>query len=126
MIRDTPGHSDSQLTLHLPEPGRLVAADMLSDIEIPFLAGPPAVYRASSRRCSRCSSRRTIETLVPGTAAVARGRAPATGALLRDLDYLVRSKTASPPHAKAGDSLDDDAVASWRQMDYSGKNAGNR
>src|SRR6185503_8399559 len=45
VLRDAPGHSDSQLSVQLPDLRILLAADMLSDIEIPTLDGPVAPYR---------------------------------------------------------------------------------
>jgi glyoxylase-like metal-dependent hydrolase (beta-lactamase superfamily II) len=86
--RDAPGHCDSQLTLHLPESRTLLAADMLSDIEIPWLNRPPAVYRATLEAFVPLAEHDAIETLIPGHGSVARGAAAVRARLRRDLDYL--------------------------------------
>src|SRR5262245_55225618 len=49
VLRDALGHSDSQLSVHLPHSRILLAADMLSDIEIPLLDGPVAPYLETLR-----------------------------------------------------------------------------
>jgi len=49
VLRDAFGHSDSQLSVHLPHERILLAADMLSDIEIPLMGGPVAPYLETLR-----------------------------------------------------------------------------
>lgn len=85
--RDAPGHCDSQLTMHLPESRTLIAADMLSDIEIPWLNHPPATYRATLEALLPLAEHGAIETLIPGHGAIARGD-EVLARLQRDLDYL--------------------------------------
>ena len=88
VFRDAPGHCDSQLSLHLPERGLFIAADMLSDIEIPTLSGPCAPYVATLEELRPIFEGGAVETLVPGHGAIARGRQAALDRLLADLDYL--------------------------------------
>ena len=68
-LREAPGHCDSQLTVHLPERRLLFAADLLSDLEIPWLDREPAAYpphagaprgarRGRGRRAARAGPRR--------------------------------------------------------------------
>lgn len=90
VLRDAPGHSDSQLTLHLPERRLLLAADMLSDIEIPLLNRAPEVYRRTLEALVPVAEGGAIETLVPGHGAVASGRDAVLGRLRADLAYLAR------------------------------------
>ena len=86
--RDAFGHCDSQLNLHLPEARTLVAADMLSDLEIPWLNRPPAAYRATLDALIPLAEHGAIETLIPGHGAIARGADAVRARLARDVEYL--------------------------------------
>ena len=86
--RDAPGHCDSSLNLHLPEARTLLAGDMLSDIEIPWLNRPPAAYRATLEALVPLAANDAIETLIPGHGAIARDAEAVRARLRRDLDYL--------------------------------------
>jgi glyoxylase-like metal-dependent hydrolase (beta-lactamase superfamily II) len=88
VFRDAFGHSISQLSLHLPEQRVLIAADMLSDIEIPTCNVPASVYLATLRTLEPLFTGGAVETLIPGHGTVARGRAAAIERLNRDLRYL--------------------------------------
>jgi glyoxylase-like metal-dependent hydrolase (beta-lactamase superfamily II) len=89
VLRDAFGHSESQLSAHLPEQRILIAADMLSDIEVPMLeAYPPAVYLETLRALQPLLEGGAIETLIPGHGTLARGRAEVERRFARDLDYL--------------------------------------
>lgn len=90
VLRDAPGHADSQLTIHLPRERALIAADMLSDIEIPTLTGPCAPYLRTLRDLLPLAENGAIETLIPGHGSVALGRDAILERLRRDLDYLER------------------------------------
>jgi len=89
VFRDAPGHCPSSLTLHLPELGILFAGDLLSDLEIPGLDGPPAVYRHTLETLTPLIEGGAIETLVPGHGEIATGSA-VRERLRADLDYLDR------------------------------------
>jgi glyoxylase-like metal-dependent hydrolase (beta-lactamase superfamily II) len=65
-----------------------VAADMLSDVEIPTLDGPPAAYRRTLQELLPLAEHGAIETLVPGHGSVARGAEAVRGRFRQDLDYL--------------------------------------
>ena len=86
--RDAPGHCDSQLTLHLPEARVLIASDMLSDLEIPWLNRAPATYRATLETLLPLAENGAIETLIPGHGAIARSAEAVSARLARDFDYL--------------------------------------
>ena len=88
VFRDAFGHSDSQLSLHLPEQRVLIAADMLSDVEVPTLNTAPAVYLETLRTLLPVLEGGAIETLVPGHGTIARGRAEVERRFARDLAYL--------------------------------------
>lgn len=89
VLRDAFGHSESQLSVHLPESRILIAADMLSDIEVPTLnVVPPAVYLETLRTLEPLIAGGAIETIVPGHGSIARGRAAVERIFARDVGYL--------------------------------------
>ncbi|OGF17374.1 MAG: hypothetical protein A2W00_15635 [Candidatus Eisenbacteria bacterium RBG_16_71_46] len=122
VFREAPGHSSSQLTLHLPDRGILFAADMLSDLEMPLLDGPVAPYRATLRDLAPLVEQGAIETVVPGHGAVAYGAGAARGRLERDLDYLDRLEAGAREARRAGLTLEQ-ARERLAAMDYTGKDA---
>jgi hydroxyacylglutathione hydrolase len=88
VLRDGPGHCDDHLTVHLPGRGLLVAGDLLSDLEIPWLDREPAAYRSTVEAIGRLVEAGEVETLVPGHGAVARGAPAVRRRIRRDLGYL--------------------------------------
>lgn len=88
VLRDAPGHSDNMLTWHLPELGVLIAADMLSDIEMPSLHAPPADYRRTLETLQPMVANGAITTLIPGHGTIARGAEAVRARFQADLDYL--------------------------------------
>jgi hydroxyacylglutathione hydrolase len=108
VFRDAFGHSPSQLSLHLPEQRVLIAADMLSDIEIPILldAGP-AVYLETLRTLLPVASGDAIETLVPGHGTIARGMEAVAERFRRDLTYLDALDRGTRERCAAGATLED-------------------
>jgi glyoxylase-like metal-dependent hydrolase (beta-lactamase superfamily II) len=88
VLRDAFGHSDSQLSIHLPHERVLLAADMLSDIEIPLMGGPVAPYLDTLRALAPLAENGAIERLVPGHGSIARGRAEVALRVRRDIEYL--------------------------------------
>jgi glyoxylase-like metal-dependent hydrolase (beta-lactamase superfamily II) len=88
VLRDAPGHSHTQLTVHLPDRRLLVSADMLSNIEIPILDGPVAPFRDTLQELQLLAENGAILTVVPGHGAVAGGRNMVLERFKRDLEYL--------------------------------------
>jgi hydroxyacylglutathione hydrolase len=119
VLRDAPGHSDSQLSLHLPHARILLAADMLSDIEIPTLDGPVAPYLETLRALAPLAEHGAIETLVPGHGAIARGRDAVVARVRRDMEYLqaLAREMAQARQAKLGK---EEAWARLAAMEYDG------
>lgn len=115
VFRDAFGHCDHQFSIHLPERRLLIAADMLSDIEIPFLDRPPRAYAATLRGLVPPLERGEIRTLVPGHGAIARGAEAIRARLERDLDYLARLEREVRAARARGLSCAEtaDAVAPW-------------
>jgi hydroxyacylglutathione hydrolase len=119
---DVPGHCASQLAFFFPANGLLAAADMLSDIEIPWLDGPPWVYRATLKALHWVFEQEDVRALVPGHGPIAEGRAAGYRRLLRDLDYLLVLEQRVADARARGRSLDE-TQADLAAMDYLGKDA---
>lgn len=124
VFRDAFGHCSSQVSVHVPERQLFFAADMLSDIEIPWLSGPPAVYQHTLEALLPLfePARGAVETLVPGHGPIARGATACAARLARDLDYLTRLESGVRDARARGLSVDD-AQGELEAMDYVGKNA---
>ena len=105
VFRDALGHSHSQLSLHLPEQRVLIAADMLSDIEIPTLNVPAPIYLATLAALAPVFAGGAIETLIPGHGTVLRGREAAAEMLARDVRYLETLDREVNAARRAGASL---------------------
>jgi hydroxyacylglutathione hydrolase len=119
---DVPGHCASQLAFFFPANGVFVAADMLSDIEIPWLDGPPWVYRNTLKALHWVFEQEDVRTLVPGHGEIALGRAAGYRRLLRDLDYLLALEQRVADARGRGWSLAE-TQADCAEMDYLGKDA---
>ena len=119
---DAPGHSASQLALYFPELGVFLAADMLSDIEIPWLDGPPWVYRRTLQALHWVFEQEAVRVMVPGHGAVAHGRADAYRRLLRDIDYLLHLEDRAGGAFERGLGLEE-TRAELAGMEYLGKDA---
>jgi glyoxylase-like metal-dependent hydrolase (beta-lactamase superfamily II) len=104
--RDAPGHCDSSLNLHLPEARTLIAGDMLSDIEIPWLNRPPAVYRTTLDALVPLAEHGAIETLIPGHGGIARDADAVRARIRRDIDYLDALEAGVAEARRAGLTLE--------------------
>jgi len=122
VTHEVPGHCASQIALHVPELGLLVSGDTLSDIEIPWLDGPPWVYRRSLTALHWLYEQEDIRVLVPGHGAIAHGRLEGYRRVLRDLDYLLHLEQRVGEAFSRGNSLDE-AQSDLARMDYLGKDA---
>ena len=121
-VRATPGHNGAHFAFWLPQHGVLFAGDLLSDIEIPWLDGPPWVYRASLKALHWLFEQEDVRTVVPGHGPVANGRIAGYRRLLRDMDYLMHLEENVGAAWKRGLSLED-ASRELARMDYVGKDA---
>jgi glyoxylase-like metal-dependent hydrolase (beta-lactamase superfamily II) len=120
VLRDAPGHSDNMLTLHLPEQRLLIAADMLSDIEIPSLHAPPADYRRTLDTLLPMAENGALETLVPGHGSIARGPEQVLARFRADLGYLDELERRVAAAVLDGLSAPE-TVARLEDMTYTGK-----
>jgi hydroxyacylglutathione hydrolase len=119
VLRDAFGHSDSQLSVHLPHERILLAADMLSDIEIPLLGGPVAPYLDTLRALAPLAENGAIDTLVPGHGAIARGRGAVVTRVRRDIEYL-ESLSRELARVRAAKLDAEAASAQLQSMRYGG------
>ena len=87
-FREAPGHCDSQVVVHLAQRRLLLAADMLSDIEIPSLRAPVAVYRRTLESLRPLLDSGEVECLVPGHGAIAKGAEAVRARFDADFAYL--------------------------------------
>jgi len=83
-LTHAPGHAADQLTVYDPASGTLWAADMLSDLEIPFVSHSLAAYRATLATLADWD----IQTLVPGHGAPTSDPAAIAARLGEDRSYL--------------------------------------
>jgi glyoxylase-like metal-dependent hydrolase (beta-lactamase superfamily II) len=89
-------HSPGHTALWLPAHGVLIAADMLSDVELPLLEeSTPAQYAAGLDLLHPYTA--SAEVLVPGHGRVALGAAAAQRRWRADRDYLVALTTGAEP-----------------------------
>ena len=122
VLRSAPGHCATQLNVHLPEQRVLIAADMLSDIEIPALETVPEVYRESLDTLMPIVEGGAIEVIVPGHGAIAHGRDQVLARFYADLDYLDAIERGVHGAWIAGLSAEA-AADKLEPMEYAGKRA---
>jgi hydroxyacylglutathione hydrolase len=121
VLREAPGHCDSQVTVHLPDRGVLIAGDLLSDLEIPWLDREPAACRATLRALLPLAEGGGIGTLIPGHGTIARGP-EALERLHRDLGYLDALEAGVRAARGTGLTLEETQVR-LAALDYLGKGA---
>jgi hydroxyacylglutathione hydrolase len=122
MLREALGHCDSQITVRLEDRRLLVAADLLSDREIPWLDRNPACYRHTLMQIAMLTDFRQIDTLVPGHGSIARDGGEAHARVRRDLHYLDTMEIGVRKAHRAGRSLEE-TQAQLAAMDYLGRGA---
>ena len=106
----SPGHCDDQLVVYDALEQTLWAADMLSDVEIPFVQDVKA-YRTTLDRLAQLD----IARLVPGHGNATSDSDDIRGRFDWDREYLMRLDDEVTREASAGRSLEQvrDALSSW-------------
>lgn len=122
VFRDAFGHSPSMLTIHLPERRLLIAADLLSDIEIPMIEDSWQAYRRTLAELEPLAAHGAIETVIPGHGSIARDAGEVMRRLRKDLDYL-DELVRRVGEARAAQMSLEQATAALQTMDYLGKDA---
>jgi glyoxylase-like metal-dependent hydrolase (beta-lactamase superfamily II) len=108
-----PGHAPDQLAVYEPETGCLWAADILSDLEIPFVADSLPDYAATLKRLEQLN----LRALVPGHGSPTRDPAEIQTRLDEDRAYLAELDERLGRAAEQGLGLDE-AVALCATMPY--------
>jgi len=96
----TPGHAPEQLVVYDPNEAVLWAADMLSDIEIPFVMHNLKAYRQTLDRLARLD----VAVLVPGHGQPAGGQVEIKARLDADRAYLAELQRRVEAAVAAGRS----------------------
>lgn len=122
MLREALGHCNSQITVDLEERRLLLAADLLSDREIPWLDRNPAYYRHTLMQIAMRTDFEQIDTLVPGHGSIARNNEEAHARVRRDVRYLDTMENGVRRAYRAGRSFEE-TQAQLAAMDYLGKGA---
>lgn len=119
---DGAGHSDTQIAIHVEPRKLLLAADMLSDIEIPALNGPISVYQRTLEGLRPLIASGAVEHLVPGHGSPAKGVEAIQERIDRDLAYLeaLDSKVRAARRSKLSLGQAQHALDA---MEYTGKTA---
>jgi glyoxylase-like metal-dependent hydrolase (beta-lactamase superfamily II) len=98
-----PGHAPEQLVVYDPGEGVLWAADMLSDIEIPFVMHSLSAYRRTLDRLAQLD----VRMLVPGHGRPVRSSAEAKARFDTDREYLGELQRRVEAAVAEGRSADD-------------------
>ena len=80
----SPGHSEDQLVIYIPERNFLWAGDMLSDIEIPYIMNSLYLYKNTLERIDSLK----IEKLIPGHGNPAVTGEEIKNRIIIDMEYL--------------------------------------
>ena len=108
-----PGHAPEQLVVYDRAEATLWAADMLSDIEIPFVMHNLKAYRQTLDRLAQLE----VTTLVPGHGRPANGPAEVKARFDADRAYLTELQRIVEAAVAAGRDADD-TVTSCADMTY--------
>jgi hydroxyacylglutathione hydrolase len=96
------GHTDDGLATFFPRLRLLVAGDLLSALEFPFVYHSATAYRRTLQRVGELVRELEIEFLVPGHGPVARTRGEIERRLRDDVDYLDRLTDAVSAAGREG------------------------
>lgn len=111
-----PGHAPEQLVVYDRDEETLWAADMLSDIEIPFVMQSLKAYRQTLDRLAQLE----VRVLVPGHGGPANGRAAVKDRFDTDRTYLAELQRRVEAAVAAGRGAAD-AVSSCADMTYANR-----
>lgn len=108
-----PGHAADQIAIYEPASATLWAADILSDIEIPFVSHSLAAYEASLERLAGLE----IRALVPGHGAATTDPAEIAARLAVDRAYLAELRARTQAVVDAGGGVEA-ALAACAEMTF--------
>lgn len=97
----TPGHSPDQLSLYEPQTATLWAADILSDVEIPFISDSLSAFEDTLARLAQLE----IQVLVPGHGFPSHDPAAIRQRIETDRDYLATLRARVEEALATGKSM---------------------
>ncbi len=103
VLRAAPGHAADQLILWHPNRGLLWAADMLSDLEIPFVAHSLVAYQQTLRELSGFN----IRVLIPGHGTASDNAQAIDARLKNDRAYLAELEGLSHLAVSEGRTMEE-------------------
>lgn len=112
-LMHAPGHATDQLVAYHKESATLWAADMLSDLEIPFVSDNLTAYRHTLDRLAALN----VEALVPGHGQPTTDGAEIGRRLTEDIEYLAELQQRVEAALRGGKGLDE-TVAVCADMSY--------
>ena len=112
-LRHAPGHSPDQLLIYWPDGALLWAADMLSDLEIPYIIHSLAVYERTLAMLSRWD----IGTLIPGHGQFTSALGEIRTRIAEDIAYLEALRERVTQAVEQGYSVEE-TVMSCADMCY--------
>ena len=115
-----PGHAADQCVIYQPNDGILWAADMLSDLEIPFVFDNLTAYQATLEKLSRLD----VSILIPGHGSITQDPFAIRKRFEEDIAYLEELRQHVEDAVSAGHSLKEAQVACTKmRFKYSDDNA---
>jgi glyoxylase-like metal-dependent hydrolase (beta-lactamase superfamily II) len=108
-----PGHTADQAVVYHPESATLWAADMLSDLEPPYLSYSLAAYERTLARLAELE----VRLLVPGHGSSAAGPEQIRARLSEDVTYLAELRDRVGPAVRGGKTAEE-AVELCADMRY--------
>lgn len=106
-LRHSPGHSPDQCVIFQPEFGILWAADMLSDLEIPFVYENLLDYQRTLQELNRLE----VSLLIPGHGYLTHDAKEIRQRFAEDIDYLAELRQQVEQAIQSGQSLQETQAA---------------
>ena len=120
-LEHAPGHAPDQFVIYHTESGVLWAADMLSDLEIPFVSDNLLAYQRTLDRLSR----RDIQVLVPGHGHATTDQQEIQSRLAADIAYLAELSAIVGRAVRQNKTLEETiALCSGMRYHHPAENAG--
>ena len=112
-LTHAPGHAADQLTIYHEESGTLWAADMLSDLEIPFVSHNLIAYQRTLEKLAEWD----IRALVPGHGHTTVDPQEIRTRISEDIEYLAELRSRVEAAVQRGKTLEE-AVSECAEMTY--------
>ena len=113
-----PGHAADMLGVHVPAERTLIAADMLSDVELPMIEGDGRDYLQSLHKIDALVAAGQVETLVPGHGHITHGADAIRARIAEDIAYVDQLRMVIGGKLTDGEEA---SVAACVSMQYRGK-----